>query len=84
MRKADVNVGDQVSVKERVEGYYSHYAGNPAIFLEPGMIGVVGAIDVPSVTRANVSFVCVDFFCPATGKIERAAVYYPNICKVRT
>ncbi len=84
MKKSDVKVGDQVSVKERVEGYYSHYAGNPAIFLEPGMIGVVGAIDVPSVTRANVSFVCVDFFCPATGKKERAAVNDGNLSKIRS
>ena len=83
MKKADLHVGDRVTVKERVEGYYSNYGGNPAIFLESGMVGVVGAIDVPSVRREGVSFVCVDFFCPATGKMERAAVYYPNISKVR-
>jgi hypothetical protein len=83
MKKSDVHVGDQVTVRERVEGYYSNYGGRPAIFLEPGMVGVVGAIDVPSVNRANVSFVCVDFFCPATGRTERAAVYYPNLQKVR-
>ncbi len=84
MKKSDVKIGDQVSVKERVEGYYSEYAGNPAISLEPGMIGVVGAIDVPSVNRTNVTFVCVDFLCHATGKIERTAVYYRNLRKVRT
>jgi hypothetical protein len=81
MKRTDLHVGDQVSVKERVEGYYSGYGGNPAIFLEPGMVGIVGAIDVPSVRREGVSFICVDFFCPATGKTERAAVFYPNICK---
>jgi hypothetical protein len=80
MKKADLHVGDQVRVKERVEGYYS---GDPSFFLEPGMVGIVGALDVPSVCRERVSFVCVDFFCPATGKTERAAVFYPNICKVR-
>ena len=79
MRKSDVKLGDRVTVKERVEGYYSNYGGNPAIWFEPGMVGVVGAIDVPSVWRANVSFVCVDFFCPDTGRTERAAVYYHNI-----
>jgi hypothetical protein len=82
MRKSDLHVGDRVMVKERVEGYYSNYGGNPAIFLEPGMGGVVGAIDVPSVCREKVSFVCVDFFFPATGRTERAAVYYHNIRKV--
>ena len=83
MKKSDLHVGDQVRVKERVEGYYSDYGGNPVIFLEPSMVGIVGAIDVPSVCRERVSFVCVDFFCPATGKMERAAAYYPNICKVK-
>ena len=83
MKKSDVHVGDQVTVKQRVDGYYSKYGGRPAIFLEPGMVGVVRAIDVPSVCRERVSFVCVDFLCPATGRTERAAVYYPNICKVR-
>jgi hypothetical protein len=84
MKKSDVMVGDQVSVKERVEGYYSNYGGNPAIFLEPGVVGVVGAIDVPSVRREGVSFVCVDFSCPATGRIERAAVLYHNIRKIHS
>jgi hypothetical protein len=82
MKKSDVQVGDRVTVKERVEGYYSTYGCNPAIWLEPGMVGVVGAINVPSVCRANVTFVCVDFLCSATGKIERAAVYYPNLRKI--
>ena len=81
MKKADLHVGDQVRVKERVEGYYSGYGGYPAIFLEPSMVGIVGAIDVPSVRRERVSFICVDFFYPATGKTERAAVFHPNICK---
>jgi hypothetical protein len=84
MKKSDLHVGDRVTVKERVEGYYSDYGGNPAIFLEANMVGVVGAIDVPSVCREGVSFVCIDFCCPATGKTERAAVYYCNICRVRT
>lgn len=83
MKKSDLHVGDQVRVRERVEGYYSDYGGNPSIFLEPGMVGIVGAIDVPSVCREGVSFVCVDFFCPATEKSERAAVCYRNICKVQ-
>jgi hypothetical protein len=82
MKKSDVKLGDRVAVKERVEGYYSNYGGNPTIWLEPGVEGIVGAVNVPSVCQANVSFVCVDFHCPATGKTERAAVHYPNICKI--
>jgi hypothetical protein len=82
MKKCDLHVGDRVTVKERTEGYYSNYGGNPAIFLEPCMVGVVGAIDVPSVCRENVSFVCVDFLCPGTGKTERAGVEYANIRKM--
>lgn len=84
MKKSDLKVGDRVTVKERVEAYYSNYGGNPAMFLEPGMSGVVGAVDVPSVRREKVSFVCVDFLCSATHRIERAAVFYHNICKIRT
>jgi len=83
MKKTDLHVGDCVTVKARVEGYYSKYGSNPPIFLEPGIAAVVGAIDVPSVRRENVSFVCVDFFCPATGRTERAAVDYSNIRKIR-
>jgi hypothetical protein len=83
MKRFEVKVGDRVTVKAREEGYYSTYSGKPAIFLEPGMVAVVGAIGVPSVRREYVFFVCVDFYCPATGKIERAGVDYPNICKIR-
>ena len=83
MKKTDLHVGDRVTVKARVEGYYSNYGGNPTIFLETGVIAVVGAIDVPSVHRENVSFVCVDFFCPATDRTERAAVDYSKIRKIR-
>ena len=83
MKKADLHVGDRVMVTARVEGYYSNYGGNPAICLEPGVVAVVGAIDVPSVRRENVSFVCLDFFCPATGRTERAAADYSNIRTIR-
>ena len=79
MRKTDVKIGDCISVKEGITGFYSEYGGNPVIRFEPGMIGTVGAVDVPSVRRGKVSYVCVDFSCTATGKIERAAVLYSNI-----
>lgn len=58
------HVGMQVTVRERVEAYYSRYAGNPVCFLEPGMVGVIAAVDVPYVRRSrgkSETFACVDF-----------------------
>ena len=58
------HVGMQVTVRERVEAYYSGYAGNPVCFLEPGMAGVIAAVDVPYVRRfagSSETFACVDF-----------------------
>lgn len=58
------HVGMQVTVRERVEAYYSGYAGNPVCFLEPAMVGVIAAVDVPYVRRSRGSsetFACVDF-----------------------
>lgn len=58
------HVGMQVTVRERVEAYYSGYAGNPVCFLEPAMVGVITAVDVPYVRRSRGSsetFACVDF-----------------------
>ncbi len=79
LRKKDVKIGATVSVKTDVEGYYSNYGGNPKFFFKSGMIGVVGSVDVPSVRRENVSFVCVDWDCPETGRKERCGVDYNNI-----
>jgi hypothetical protein len=54
----------EVTVRERVEAYYSEYAGNPVCLLEPNMAGVIAAIDVPYVRRFpgnSETFACVDF-----------------------
>lgn len=56
-----MKVGDTVTVKEATEAYYSQYAGNPKMVIHPGQIGVIAAVNVPSVWRENVSFCCVDF-----------------------
>lgn len=91
MRKKDVTKGMKVTCKVREEAYYSGYAGRPVWWFEPGMIGVVGAVDVPGVYSGR-SFVCVDFQGPATGRNSvtgepntewRCALYYDNIVKLK-
>lgn len=78
-----VNVGEQVTCKKRVEGYYSRYAGRPIILFRPGQTGVVSAVDVPSVCRERVTFICVDFFCPETGVTERCALLPHNVVRMK-
>jgi hypothetical protein len=49
------------------EAYYSRYAGNPLALIKPGMVGTVGAVDVPCVYRVRrryYTFLCVDFVLP--------------------
>ena len=65
-KKWSPKVGDKVTVKEAVEARYSRYAGNPECIIEPGVVGTVGAVDVPYVTRNNGTFVCVDFVVEGT------------------
>ena len=79
-------VGAQVSTKQEREAYYSNYAGNPKMVFKPGMVGTVGAVDVPYVSNKNnnfyESFVCVDFLEPQTGKIQRVGLSYEHITLV--
>ena len=57
-------IGDRVTVRAMVEGYYSGYAGNDVFHFKPGMEGTVGAVNVAAV-RGNVPyFICVDFKLP--------------------
>lgn len=78
-----LKIGDTVTVKAPVEAFYSNYAGNPVMVLNPGVIGTVGAIHVPVVNNSNHrpygEYVCVDFLEEKTGKIQRASVSYDNI-----
>lgn len=99
MKLNKIKVGDKVGVFERVEGYYSRYVPPryPEFWLEPGVVGVVGAIKVPYVSMHYIHdasgvrirqahgdyFVCVDFHSPVTNRIERAGVDYENIIKVK-
>ena len=77
-----MKIGGVVTVKERREGYYSNYAGNPEFYFEPGMIGIVGAVKCPRV-HTNGYFDCIDFFCPITGRIQRCSSNRNNIRKLK-
>lgn len=87
LRKSRIIVGMRVTCRERVEAYYSGRNGNPVVYLEPGTVGIVGAVDVPCTTYAyridggTATFVCVDF--EQDGKTWRAALYYNNIAFVK-
>jgi hypothetical protein len=60
MVKSKVKVGMGVSTNESVHAYYSGYGDRPYQKFRPGMLGTVGAVDVPYVSKQG-SFVCVDF-----------------------
>jgi hypothetical protein len=53
-------VGDTVTVKRKIECYDSGRYNNPQVFVTPGMVGEVKAVDVSYVTRRS-KFNCVDF-----------------------
>jgi len=77
MTAKKLKVGDKVTCKIRKEAYYSRYktalGRNPEVFFEPGMVGIVAAVDVPFITRHKGSkrkkdtFTCIDFEGPPTG-----------------
>jgi hypothetical protein len=85
--RASIGIGDRVTVKVREE------AGRSGVFIEPGQVGIVGAIRVPKVyhtTGTPTEFLCVDFwngdekpYAP-TGTIwsQRARPDYDNIRKL--
>src|SRR5665647_602942 len=79
-------VGDAVTVKTAVDGYYSGYAGNPVFSFKPGQVGTIAAVKVPKVRivppDTYAYFMCVDWQCPETGKVERCSVHYDNIVKL--
>ncbi len=62
-------VGSKVELLKDWKAYYSEYAGNPKVVIKAGMVGVIGATDVPyvycteDVSRGDY-FVCVDFVLP--------------------
>lgn len=84
-----MRVGDMVTCKEAVPAFYSKYAGNPEVVFRPGMIGTVGAIDVPAVTGPEATYTCVDFKGPASmstppNTLWRVALSKDNISRVKT
>jgi hypothetical protein len=81
MKQSDIHIGDTITVKVREEAYYSGYAGRPVCWLEPGETAIVAAVDVPSVWRERVSFLCADFV--RDGRTWRIGVLYGNVRKVK-
>lgn len=83
----EIAIGDKVKVITAQEAYYSNYGLKPKMELTPDIVGIAASIKVPYVRRAKGQkydvFVCVDFFCPATGKTERAGVDYGNLVKCK-
>jgi len=79
----NLSVGDTVTVTVRREAYYSGYAGNSECFMEPGKIGVIGAVKVPKVrkTPGGDYFCCIDF--EKHGRKWRTSVSYPLIKLIR-
>jgi hypothetical protein len=64
--KTKWKIGDVVVVLVEKDAYYSNYprGKSPVVKLSPGIIGIVGAVDVPFVCREKVVFNCVDFVIP--------------------
>lgn len=59
MAKKKVAIGDRVTVRRSVEAYGSNR--DIQVFMTPGTVGIVGAVDVPYVRGPNSTFTCVDF-----------------------
>lgn len=84
-----------VTVRNRVEAYYSDYAKNPESYLEPGMYAIVVNTSVPFVRAekggVGKSGVLVDFCNPFVFEytkdptdIWRAVIEKPNVVKVQS
>ena len=80
MAKKDWIIGQSVTTKQTVQAYYSGYAGRPKQGFRPGMVGTIGAVDVPPVTGNRGNACCVDF-TGDDGETWRCAVVYPDLKK---
>ena len=72
-----MKIGDKVTTRIDKAAYYSGYAGLPVQRFTPGMVGVIGAIDVPPVRGNRSNFCCIDF--TASGRAWRVALYPKEI-----
>ena len=63
-KSREFQIGDRVTVKAEVEGYYSGYVGNDTFYFKPGMEGTVGAVNVKAMRGNEPTFACVDFTLP--------------------
>jgi len=71
--------GDKVTCKHSVEAYYSNYGGNPFCEFEPGDIGTIVDLKVPSTTH-NRTFTRVTF--DKIGQSWSAALLRDNIERI--
>lgn len=86
--RCPVKPGDKVTCRQPVDAYYSSYGGRPECTFKLGMVGIVAAVDVPSVRygpKGEDTFVLVDFTGPEYGRPQhryttwRVALRYRNI-----
>ncbi len=86
MKKSQVKIGMKVTCKSGVAAYsssaWSSQSSAPRPIFSPGMVGMIVAVDVPSVRREHISFCCVDFI-NSDGEPDRCALLYDNIVPVR-
>jgi len=77
-----IQEGDTVTALAPVAAYYSNYGGRPRIVFSPGMLATVARIQSNNVICSDAYKDCsvvVDFMSEATGKMERAALWYQNV-----
>jgi len=77
-----IKEGDTVTALAPVAAYYSNYGGRPRIVFSPGMLATVAHIKSTNVIYSDAYKDCsvvIDFISEATGKTERAALWYQNI-----
>jgi len=79
-----IGVGDKVTCKLPVEGYYSGYGITPKIVFQPGMVGKVTSI-APKVCKVKGpefdgkdEFLVVDYHAPETDTQQRVALNFCN------
>jgi hypothetical protein len=88
-RRLCFQVGDIVTTREAKPAFYSEYAGNPKQWFEPGMIGIVAAVDVPAVRQLRGypdTYCCVDFVGTSDhsrrNRVWRVSLYASNMVHV--
>jgi hypothetical protein len=81
--KKVLRVGEPVTTVEPVEAYYSNYAGQPAQWFTPGMVGYIkNGVEMPCVYTNNTFYTVM--FTGANGKTWQVALHPRQIRCVST